>query len=207
MINLDIVKAQLITAYDRQAGERDAATRQPWKIQERDEFLQIIQKRKLHRLLEIGAGPGHDAKFFQDSGLEVTCIDLSPNMVALCKDKGLDAHVMDYSQITFPDQSFDAIWALNSLLHVPKTELLNVLAGIQRILRPDGLFYMGVYGRHNFEGIWKDDSYEPKRFFSFFEEATLKEILSQFFTILSFKTLPHSDVLDFQSVQATFARC
>ena len=207
MIDLDLVKAQLITAYDRQAGERDAAARQPWKIQERDEFLQIIQKRKLHRLLEIGAGPGHDAKFFQDSGLEVTCIDLSPNMVALCKDKGLDAHVMDYSQITFPDQSFDAIWALNSLLHVPKTELLNVLAGIQRILRPDGLFYMGVYGRHNFEGIWQYDSYEPKRFFSFFEEATLKETLSQFFTILSLKTLPHSDVLDFQSVQATFARC
>ena len=200
---MDSLKEQLITAYDRQAAERDTSVRQSWKIEEHDEFLQALRKRNLQSLLEIGAGPGHDAKFFQDSGLEVKCIDLSPNMVALCKDKGLDAQMMDFSRLTFPNQTFDAIWALNCLLHVPKAELPSVLAEVRRVLRPRGLFYMGIYGRHNSEGIWEDDSYEPKRFFSFFNEATLKTTLSQFFTILSFKTLPHSDVLDFQSMLMT----
>ncbi len=197
---MDSYKNRLIEAYNHHAGERDVSVKQSWKLLERDEFLKVLRKRKLTRLLEIGAGPGHDAKFFQDSGMEVSCIDLSPNMVELCKEKGLDAQVMDFAQLAFPDQSFDAIWALNCLLHVPKVGLPVVLSEIQRVLRPEGLFYMGVYGRQNSEGIWEDDHYEPKRFFSFFDEETLKELLSEYFTILSFKTLPHSEVLDFQSV-------
>jgi hypothetical protein len=40
-------------------------------------------------------------------------------MVARCRDKGLDAQVMDFSQLNFPAQSFDAVHAMNCLLHVP----------------------------------------------------------------------------------------
>ena len=200
MTDTSSVKSQLIAAYNRHAAERDALPKEPWKIRERDDFLQTIHQRKLHRLLEIGAGPGHDAVFFRENGLDVTCIDLSPNMVALCEDKGLDAYVMDFSRLSLPDNSFDSIWALNCLLHVPKADLPQVLGEIQRVLKPGGLFYMGVYGRHNSEGIWEGDRYEPKRFFSFFEEETLKHTLSQFFAIVSFKRLPQSEALDFQSV-------
>lgn len=196
---MDHLKNRLITAYDLQAEQRDLAERQPWKLQERAEFLRALHDRGLHTLLELGAGPGHDAKFFQDSGLEVTCIDLSPNMVSLCQDKGLRAQVMDFADLAFPDDSFDAIWALNCLLHVPKAELPNVLAGIRRVLKPGGLFYMGVYGGRNSEGVWEDDSYEPKRFFSFFDEAELREVVSQFLTPMKSSTLPHSETLRFLS--------
>lgn len=197
---MDSLKDRLIEAYNRHAFEREGSVKQSWKLEEREAFLQSLRARELQSLLEIGSGPGHDAKFFQDSGLEVTCIDLSPTMVALCKEKGLNAQVMDVTQLVFSDQSFDAVWALNCLLHVPKMELPGVLSEIQRVLQPGGLFYMGVYGRHNSEGIWDGDHYEPKRFFSFFNDETLKAMLSNYFTILSFKTLPHSEVLDFQSV-------
>ena len=197
---MDSLKDQLIEVYNRHAFEREGSVKQSWKLAERGAFFQVVREKKLQRLLEIGAGPGHDAKFFQDSGLEVACTDLSPNMVALCKEKGLNAQMMDFSELAFSDQTFDAIWALNCLLHVPKVEFPGVLSEVRRVLRPNGLFYMGVYGRHNSEGIWEGDHYEPKRFFSFFDEETLKELLSKYFTILSFKTLPHSDVLDFQSV-------
>ncbi len=137
---MDSYKNQLIEAYNHHAVEREGSVKQSWKLQERDEFLKVLRERKLTRLLEIGAGTGHDAKFFQDSGLEVSCIDLSPHMVELCKEKGLNAQVMDFSQLEFPDQSFDAIWALNCLLHVPKADLPVVLSEIRRVLRPDGLF-------------------------------------------------------------------
>lgn len=196
----DSLTKDLIRAYNRQASERDGSERQAWKIEVRDQFLMSIQEHKFHSLLEIGCGPGHDAKFFQDEGLDVTCADISPSMIELCKAKGLNAQVMDFSHLTFADNSFDSLWALNCLLHIPKNHLPEVLTGIRRVLKPGGLFYMGVYGGQNSEGVWEGDSNEPKRFFSFFEDDGLKQTLQELFTVVSFNTLPHSDVLNFQSV-------
>ncbi|WP_274436524.1 class I SAM-dependent methyltransferase [Alicyclobacillus sp. ALC3] len=188
-----------MTAYNRQAAERNASSRQDWKVSERDAFLASIRSSGLTRLLEIGAGPGHDSLFFQENGLDVTSVDLSPNMVDLCKTKGLRAEVMDFSHLSFPDDSFDAVWALNCLLHVRKAELPEVLTELRRVLRPGGLFYMGVYGGQNSEGVWDDDTYEPKRFFSFFEMDTLKGILSEHFAVQDAHALPHSSDLMFLS--------
>ncbi|MCY0875694.1 MAG: class I SAM-dependent methyltransferase [Firmicutes bacterium] len=197
------IKNELVIAYNRQAATRNAAARQEWKIQVRDSFLAQVQKQPLHSLLDIGSGPGHDGKFFQENGLKVSCIDISPKMVELCIAKGLQAKVMDFSQMSFHDKSFDAVWALNCLLHVPKVELPGVLTEISRVLKPGGLFFIGVYGRYNSEGIWKDDDYQPKRFFSFFDEATLKAMLSQFFEVVSFQVFPHTDELDFHAIVVT----
>lgn len=197
---MDKIKEQLVIAYDRQAGTRDATVKAAWKLEERADFLQRVQEQDGRSLLEIGAGPGLDAKFFQDHGLRVRCIDLSPQHVALCVEKGLDADEMDFAQMLFADESFDAIWALNCLLHVPKAELPNVLQEIRRVLKPGGLFYMGVYGREDSEGVWEGDHYEPKRFFSFFRDETLLTFLEPHFLVRSFRTLPHTTDLDFQSV-------
>ncbi len=43
---------------------------------------------------------------------------------------------------------------------------------IQRVLAPGGLFYMGVWGGWDFEGILADDSYRLQRFFSFCTDNT-----------------------------------
>jgi ubiquinone/menaquinone biosynthesis C-methylase UbiE len=85
----------------------------------------------------------------------VTCIDLSNEMVNLCQEKGLNAHVMDFYDLQFPDQSFDAVFALNCLLHVPKANLESVLKEVHRVLRDGGLFFCGVYGGQDTEGIWE----------------------------------------------------
>jgi len=34
-------------------------------------------------------------------------------------------------------------------------------------MRPNGLLYMGVYGKDDFEGVWPQDEYVPKRFSRF----------------------------------------
>jgi SAM-dependent methyltransferase len=131
----------------------------------------------------------------------VTCIDLSPEMVRLCRQKGLNAQVMDVIDLDFSDHSFDAVYALNSLLHVPKNELPTVLQNIRRVLHPNGLFFMGVYGGHDFEGSLENDSYEPKRFFSFHSDEKLKQVVTETFTLLSFKQINSRDgELHFQSL-------
>src|SRR5215469_10540854 len=97
-------------------------------------------------MLEIGAGTGQDSLFFAGHDLDVIATDISAAMVARCRDKGLDARVMDFSQLDFPAESFDAVYAMNCLLHVPDAELPAVLRSIARVMVPGGLFFLGVYG-------------------------------------------------------------
>jgi SAM-dependent methyltransferase len=192
----------LVEAYDAEARQRDASVIQPWKVEERAGFLALLKKEHRQSLLEIGSGPGRDGKFFMDEGFDVTCIDLSPEMVRLCRQKGLKARVMDVADLQFPDGSFDAVYALNSLLHLAKDELPAVLDKICRILKPSGLFYLGVYGGYGFEGVREDDRCTPKRFFSFYKDEELKLVVAKVYEIISFSTisLENRKRLHFQSV-------
>jgi SAM-dependent methyltransferase len=196
------MRDNLRKSYDGFALKRDAETIQDWKIQERANFLSWLQKEHKHTLLEIGPGPGKDSRFFKDQGLDTVCIDLSPEMVKLCQQKGLTAQVMDMMDMRFPDNSFDSVYALNSLLHLPKYEMPAVLRKISQILNPAGLFFLGIYGGFNFEGVRDKDNYIPKRFFSFFTDEELQKEVSRIFEIVYFKTIliAENEKLHFQSL-------
>lgn len=195
------MRANLILSYDRQAEQRNTSEIEDWKAKERSAFLALLKSERKKSLLEIGAGHGRDSKFFQENGFQVTCIDLSPEMVKLCQQKGLNARLMDMIDLDFPDHSFDAVYSLNSLLHLPKKELPTVLQNIKSVLKANGLFFLGVYGGYDFEGIWETDSYTPKRFFSFHSDEGLKQVVEENFTLLSFNQINSGDGdLHFQSL-------
>ena len=180
-------------AYDNSAEERDAGNAgrlTPWKVATRADFLSLLQAEGKRSLLEIGGGPGHFAAFFRDAGLDVVMTDLSPAMVRLAQAKGLDARVMDFLNLDFPPAAFDAVFALNCLLHVPSADLPRVLAAIHRVLRPGGLFFYGVYGGHSFEGIWPEDHHKPKRYFVFYPDDELRRRVAGLFDEVSFRAIP-----------------
>ena len=183
------IRDDLRVAYDANAAARDGAAISDWKAEERGRFLAQLKKEKKTRLLEIGAGPGRDGVFFRENGLSVVCTDLSPAMVDLCRNKGLEAHVMDLLDLDFPAQSFEGVFALNCLLHVPKSEIRAVLAAIRDLLEPSGIFYMGVYGGKDFEGIWQYDHHEPKRFFALYTDRGMRALVSEFFELFYFRRI------------------
>jgi cyclopropane fatty-acyl-phospholipid synthase-like methyltransferase len=74
-------------------------------------------------------------------------------MVELCRQKGLTAYVMDMADIRFPAGSFDAIYSMNSLLHLTKAEFPAVLRSIDRLLKTDGVVFIGMYGGRDHEGV------------------------------------------------------
>jgi SAM-dependent methyltransferase len=195
-------KNNLVESYNKYAHERDVHKKEAWKIEERTTFLALLQSKDKRSLLEMGAGPGHDSKFFQNTGLAVTCIDLSPEMVKLCQQKGLSAQVMDMTDLNFPPDSFDAIYSLNSLLHIPKADFRTVLKNVKKVLKPSGLFYLGVYGSdEESEGIREQDTYDPKRFFSFYTDENIQKITSELFELQYFKRIPTTgNELHFQSL-------
>lgn len=180
----------LRATYNREsATQRDNAEKDDWKLVERQQFLALLHQEGKTTLLEIGAGTGLDSLFFQQNGLHVICTDLSPAMIELCRAKGLEAYVMDFLHLDFAPASFDAVYALNCLLHVPTATLPTVLERIRDLLRSSGLFFLGVYGGFEKEGINEQDYHRPPRFFSFHTDEFMKDAVAAYFDIVSFKVV------------------
>jgi hypothetical protein len=91
----------------------------PGSILSARDFLKTLKNAMPERCSSLGQAQEKTA-FFQQQGLGVMALDLSPERIKLCHAKGLKAQVMDYRKLEF-EASFDAIYALNSLLHTPKT--------------------------------------------------------------------------------------
>jgi cyclopropane fatty-acyl-phospholipid synthase-like methyltransferase len=140
------IKDGLRQSYNNHACDREKNEMQEWKRQPRQKFLERIKEENKKTLLEIGAGTGRDSRFFLDNNLQVTAADLSAEMVKLCREKDIKAYELDFFEIAQLNKKFDAVWAMNCLLHVEKANLGIVLQGINNVLEPSGLFFMGVYG-------------------------------------------------------------
>ncbi|MEQ7009438.1 class I SAM-dependent methyltransferase [Actinopolymorpha sp. B17G11] len=190
----DVIQG-LRTSYDGGAESRDSDTKSAWKVAERAGFLGRLREQECRRLLEIGAGTGQDSLFFAENGLDVVATDLSPAMVARCVAKGIDARVRDFLGLgeEFPPESFDAIYALNCLLHVPHADLSAVLAVIRSVLRPGGLFFLGVYGGQSEEGLARSDHHDPPRFFCFRTDEELQRESAREFEIVDFHAMAIPD--------------
>jgi len=185
-VRYDEVLGRLREAYDARAAWRDGLSKEPWKLTERQAFRERLMPGA--RLLEIGAGTGQDSAYFQEEGLAVVAVDLSPAMVEHCRAKGIETHVMDFLHLDFAVGSFDAVFAMNCLLHVPNDDLPAVLATIRSVLRPGGLFFVGVYGgNESTEGVVDDDEYVPPRFFSWrTDEQLLDSATGASFDVVDF---------------------
>ncbi len=195
------IKANIIDAYENSIQRRIKAKKQQWKIRERKIFLSYLQNEKKRNLLEIGAGVGQDSLYFKKHGLKVSASDISLAHVIQCKKRGLRASVLDVYDLSKLQKKYDAIYALNSILHVPKKDFELILKKIKKSLKPSGLFYLGMYGGINFEGIYEEDHCKPKRFFSFYCTQDILVIVQKYFHLEYFRHItPFKDGGTFQSI-------
>jgi cyclopropane fatty-acyl-phospholipid synthase-like methyltransferase len=199
-------KDQLIAAYDADASRRadDTKKRSEWKREARQQFANFARSKNKKSILEIGAGAGLDSKFFQDQGFEVLATDLSPKMADECKKLGLSAKAIDLYDLEQLGRKFDAIYSLNVLLHVPPQDLVQVLSTISNCLRPDGLFFYGVYGGIHKENTFTDpNQMNMPRYFSFLDDQTMVKTASTVFDVVKTETIDIGDDplgLHFQSL-------
>jgi SAM-dependent methyltransferase len=173
----DEIKEKLSRYYDAHAREREEGGKAGWKRAVRADFAHLLGECGCATLLEIGAGTGQDAQYFMEQGLSVTAIDLSDEHVRFCSAKGIHAVRMDFYHMHFEDGAFDALYALNCLLHVPPDDLSAVLAEIGRVVRKGGRICIGSYGGAFEEGVYGD------RYFSFYEYDMYRVQLESAFTV------------------------
>ncbi len=95
------------------------------------------------RVLEVGVGTGLSLPHYRPD-LEVTGIDLSPEMLEKAEDRVRNKNlthvdellVMDASRLEFPDNSFDTVVAMFVMTVVPDPEA--VMKELQRVCAPGG---------------------------------------------------------------------
>jgi SAM-dependent methyltransferase len=89
------------------------------------------------RVLEVGCGPGElAARIMRELGAEVVAVDISPRMVELARERGVDARVGDAVDLPFADGEFDCAVAAWMLYHVSDVD--RALAELARVLSEGG---------------------------------------------------------------------
>lgn len=188
----DDFKSQLAAAYDADAQRRtdNEGRRSEWKLAARRNFADLAEAEGKRTIIELGAGSGVDAAYFQGRGFDVLATDLSSRMVAACKKKGLKATVLDLYDLASLGRKFDAIYSMNVLLHVPKNDLGKVLDTIHNSLATNGIFFCGVYGGEEKETVFTDPQrMNLPRFFSFLGDQTLLAAVSSKFDVINSETI------------------
>jgi 8-oxo-dGTP pyrophosphatase MutT (NUDIX family) len=104
-------KSLTLSSYESSAKEYATNTASLHPHLYAQKFMQMLQEDE--QVIDIGCGPGRDAKVFQERGLKVTGIDFSPKMIAIATSSVPQAefHVMDIEKLNFPENTFDGAWA------------------------------------------------------------------------------------------------
>lgn len=167
-----------IDTYNKSAQDYEDETKDFWdKFPSTiiDHFEKSCSKGKV---LDIGSGPGRDGLLLKERGLDVVCLDASSAMVELCKQKGLNAVEGDFMNIPFAEASFQGVWAYTSLLHISKKDLDKALNEIKRVLKPGGIFGLGMIEGE--QELYRHSSgVHLPRYFAFYSEKELTDILKK----------------------------
>ena len=102
------------------------------------------------RILDLGCGDGALTERLVERGATVVGVDASASMIAAARARGLDARVMDATELRF-EHEFDAVFS-NAVLHWIQDQD-RVLAGVARALVRGGRFVAEFGGHTNIAGI------------------------------------------------------
>ena len=143
----------------------------------REAAFQAVREAAPRQVLEVGCGWGEFAERILDElGVDVVAVDLSPRMVELARERGVDARVGDVEALPFDDESFDVSVANWMLYHVPDVE--RALSELARVTRPGGRLVAATNSLDHLGELWslvgRDRHWEQERFFSEDAEGPLR---------------------------------
>jgi len=104
----------------------------------------------IKEILDIGCGNGKNMLF---PGLDFTGVDFCPELVDICRRKGLNAIEADMTSLPFNDQCFDGVMAVASYHHLENDEdRMKALREMYRVLKKGGKAMIVVWAREQEPG-------------------------------------------------------
>lgn len=165
-----------IKCYNKTARSYFESRKKHQLVWQRDFFLKHFSGTKL---LDVGCGPGIDANFFEGKGISVTGIDLAQNFISMAKEYSPKSTflLMDQCKLDFADASFDGVWSCGSFHHVKKSESLNVLRELLRVLKSGAAMYICVQSGKGEKIVQKDYYGGNHKFFAYYSEQEFCQML------------------------------
>ena len=124
-------------------------------------------------VLELGCGNGEPAARMLAAAHRYTGIDISREQLRRARSlvpSGEFVHA-DYTGVDLPADSFDAVVALYTFGHVPRTELPDVFKAIGKWLRPGG-YLLATAGRRDIPDDVQENWLGAPMFFSSYDVET-----------------------------------
>ena len=127
----------------------DELARKPFDRALLDSFATAIPRGG--RVLDVGCGPGHIARYLNERGVTAAGIDLSSAMVEIARRLNPDldfstGDMRDMRDIAHQAGSAAGIAAFYSVIHIPRAEVPQVLDEFHRVIAVDGLLLVAVHG-------------------------------------------------------------
>ena len=129
-------------------------------------------------IVDIGCGLGHFVRFTQELGYRnAHGIDLSEENVRLCRERGLEVQCVEARQfLTGRSGAYDFILLLDVVEHIPKEEIVPLLAAVRAALRPGGRAVVRTDNMSN-PFLASDSRYADITHEVGFTEVSLKQVL------------------------------
>uniref|UniRef100_A0ACD5GZK4 Methyltransferase domain-containing protein n=1 Tax=Desertifilum tharense IPPAS B-1220 TaxID=1781255 RepID=A0ACD5GZK4_9CYAN len=124
-------------------------------------------------VLDVGCGiGGSDRILAKDYGFAVTGITISPQQVKRAQeltpeDVNAQFQVNDAMAMSFPDASFDVVWSIEAITHMP--DKVVFAKELIRVLKPGGILVVADWNQ-------RDDRQKP---LNFWERLVMKQLLDQ----------------------------
>jgi SAM-dependent methyltransferase len=99
------------------------------------------------RALELGCGPGRNARRLAEAGYEVDAVDRSPAAIAWAAERGTGVrfHQADIFAMDLPHETYDLVYDSGCLHHLAPHRRLSYLALLDRRLKPGGHFGVACF--------------------------------------------------------------
>ncbi len=130
-------------------------------------------------ILDLGCGTGNPtAKLFNSAGLQVIGIDISKGMLEIARNQvpATNFVLTDMETLPFKKESFKAITAFFSLLHLPRENFPTFINGFLNKLVSHGFFLFSMV-EGKYEGF--SEFLGQKMFFNAYDREEIKRMIEK----------------------------
>ena len=157
--------------------------------------LKLFQKKKIDKIVEIGAGLGRDSIFFAKNSIHTTALDYSPSGIKIINQKTNKDNLSNYistklfdvrEKLPFEDNSIEACYShMLYCMALTTNDLEKLNNEILRILKPGGINIYTV--RHTNDGDFQKGIYRGEELYEndgfivhYFSEEKVNSLLNGF---------------------------
>lgn len=152
-------------AWSTDKGREDWIVPDPFVLQ----TLPLLKARGCADIADVGCGVGRHAMLFAGEGMNVTGLDESTAGLAFLTGAAAKAgHNIatvqaPFTDLPFPDDSFDAVLSFNVIYHGNEATLVRAIGETRRCLRTGGIFFGTLLSKRNSD-YRKGEEVDPDTF-------------------------------------------